>query len=44
MLGYYKNEQATEAVMQSGCLLTGDLGVMHPNGYVEIRDRATTRA
>jgi fatty-acyl-CoA synthase len=40
MLGYYQDEQATEAVTRSGCFLTGDLGVMHPNGYVEIRDRA----
>ena len=24
---------------RSGCFLTGDLGVMHPDGYVEIRDR-----
>jgi fatty-acyl-CoA synthase len=40
MLGYYKDPQATEALTRSGCLLTGDLGVMHPDGYVEIRDRA----
>ncbi|GAB7003258.1 acyl--CoA ligase family protein [Nocardioides sp. AN3] len=40
MLGYYRDEEATAAVTRSGCLLTGDLGVMHPDGYVEIRDRA----
>jgi fatty-acyl-CoA synthase len=27
-------------VTRSGCLLTGDIGVMHPDGYVEIRDRS----
>ncbi|MTD53694.1 acyl--CoA ligase family protein [Amycolatopsis pithecellobii] len=40
MLGYYQDEKATDAVTRSGCFLTGDLGVMHPDGYVEIRDRA----
>ena len=40
MLGYYRDEEATDAVTRSRCLLTGDLGVMHPDGYVEIRDRA----
>jgi fatty-acyl-CoA synthase len=40
MLGYYEDAEATAAVTRSGCFLTGDLGVMHPDGYVEIRDRA----
>ena len=40
MLGYYEDPEATGAVTRSGCFLTGDLGVMHPDGYVEIRDRA----
>jgi fatty-acyl-CoA synthase len=40
MLGYYRDEEATTAVTRSGCFLTGDLGVMHPDGYVEIRDRS----
>jgi fatty-acyl-CoA synthase len=40
MLGYYRDEPATEAVtIDGGWLLTGDLGVKHPDGYVEIRDR-----
>jgi fatty-acyl-CoA synthase len=39
MLGYYRDEEATAAVTRSGCFLTGDLAVMHPDGYVEIRDR-----
>ncbi len=40
MLGYYRDEAATEAVtVDGGWLLTGDLAVKHPDGYVEIRDR-----
>src|SRR5690606_22515416 len=38
MLGYYNDEEATRAVTRNGCFLTGDLGVMHPDGYVELRD------
>jgi acyl-CoA synthetase (AMP-forming)/AMP-acid ligase II len=40
MLGYYRDEEATAEVTRSGCFLTGDLAVMHPDGYVEIRDRS----
>lgn len=40
MLGYYRDEAATTAVTRSGCFLTGDLAVMYPDGYVEIRDRS----
>jgi fatty-acyl-CoA synthase len=40
MLGYYRDEEATREVARSGCFLTGDLAVMHPDGYVEIRDRS----
>ena len=32
--------EATREVTRSGCFLTGDLAVMHPDGYVEIRDRS----
>jgi fatty-acyl-CoA synthase len=39
MLGYYRDTEATREVTRSGCFLTGDLAVMHPDGYVEIRDR-----
>jgi len=39
MKGYFKDPEATEAVMGDGWFHTGDAAVMHPDGYVEIRDR-----
>ena len=40
MLGYYQDEDATAAADLDGWFRTGDLAVMHPDGYAEIRDRA----
>jgi fatty-acyl-CoA synthase len=40
MLGYYKDPEATAAASLDGWFRTGDLAVMHPDGYVELRDRA----
>jgi fatty-acyl-CoA synthase len=38
-LGYYRDEAGTAAAFRGGWFHSGDLAVMHPDGYVEIRDR-----
>ncbi len=40
MLGYYLDDEATRKACPDGWMRTGDLGVMHPDGYIELRDRA----
>ncbi len=40
MLGYYKMPEATEEAFRGGWFHSGDLAVMHPDGYVQIKDRA----
>ena len=40
MSGYYRDDEATAKAFAGGWYHSGDLGVMHPDGYVELRDRA----
>ncbi|WP_142846917.1 acyl-CoA synthetase [Telmatospirillum sp. J64-1] len=40
MKGYLKNPTATSEAFAGGWFHTGDLGVMHPNGYIELKDRS----
>jgi fatty-acyl-CoA synthase len=40
MKGYLKNKAATEEAFAGGWFHTGDLGVMHPDGYIQLKDRS----
>uniref|UniRef100_A0A453J3W5 4-coumarate--CoA ligase n=1 Tax=Aegilops tauschii subsp. strangulata TaxID=200361 RepID=A0A453J3W5_AEGTS len=40
MSGYYKDISATKESMAGGWLHTGDLAVRHPDGYIQLKDRA----
>src|SRR6516162_8666552 len=40
MKGYLKNPLATEEAFAGGWFHSGDLGVMHPDGYIELKDRS----
>jgi fatty-acyl-CoA synthase len=39
MAGYYNDPEATTQAMRGGWFHTGDAAVIHPDGYIEIRDR-----
>jgi fatty-acyl-CoA synthase len=39
MLGYYRDEKATRAAFAGGAFHSGDLAVVHADGYIELRDR-----
>jgi fatty-acyl-CoA synthase len=39
MLGYYKDGEATDQAFTGGWFHSGDLAVMHPDGYIQIMDR-----
>ena len=39
MKGYYEDPEATALAFEGGWFHSGDLGVMHPDGYIELRDR-----
>ena len=40
MKGYLKNSEATEQAFRGGWFHSGDLGVMHEDGYLELKDRS----
>ena len=40
MLGYFQDEAATRAAFAGGWFHSGDLAVMHPDRYIELRDRS----
>jgi len=40
MKGYLKNPTATEEAFRGGWFHSGDLGVMHEDGYLELKDRS----
>eukprot|EP00250_Pteridium_aquilinum_P009417 c18656_g1_i1 orf=400-2052(+) len=40
MKGYWNDAKATEAAFEGGWFHTGDLGVMHPDGYIQLKDRS----
>lgn len=40
MKGYYKDDMANSEVFHNGWFLTGDVGVIHSDGYLEIKDRS----
>nr|WP_198428114.1 AMP-binding protein [Nocardia bovistercoris] len=40
MTGYFKDPEATAAAFAGGWFHSGDLGVMHEDGYIEVKDRA----
>jgi fatty-acyl-CoA synthase len=39
MKGYFRDEPATQEAFSGGWFHTGDVGVMHPDGSIELRDR-----
>jgi fatty-acyl-CoA synthase len=40
MKGYLKNRKATEEAFRGGWFHSGDLGVVHPDGYIQLKDRS----
>ncbi|GER34783.1 2-succinylbenzoate--CoA ligase [Striga asiatica] len=40
MLGYFKDSEGTSGCMKGGWLYTGDVGVVHEDGYLEVKDRS----
>tara|TARA_B100001996_G_scaffold374471_1_gene353139 strand:- start:1165 stop:2793 length:1629 start_codon:yes stop_codon:yes gene_type:complete len=40
MKGYYKNPESTKKIMNKGWFHSGDLAVVHENGYIQVKDRS----
>jgi fatty-acyl-CoA synthase len=40
MKGYLKNQKASDAAFAGGWFHSGDLGVIHPDGYIQLKDRS----
>lgn len=40
MKGYFRDEEASRKAFEGGWFHTGDLGVIHPDGYIEVKDRS----
>jgi fatty-acyl-CoA synthase len=40
MKGYFKNPSATDEALAGGWYHSGDLAIVHPDGYIELRDRS----
>ena len=40
MKGYLKNKTSTDTAFEGGWFHSGDLGVMHPDGYIQLKDRS----
>ncbi len=40
MKGYFRNPRATRGAFSGGWFHSGDMGVMHPDGYIQLKDRS----
>ena len=40
MKGYFENPKASQEAFAGGWFHSGDLGVKHPDGYIQLKDRS----